>query len=351
MVHSGFQGMNTIAASWTRSLAPLKSLQRNSNGCQDSRECETVGSAWKPLAPESLSVKALELMGVKNLIDSLRRGLRRPEVRQHPIRAISRRLQWRRYWRHSADPIILNPWWRNLKIALPNTSNSSLLFYRTLSDPSLACLLQTLLYPGMTFLDVGAHIGEFTLIGAHMVGSTGRVCAIEPLPPCAESVRRNAAMNGMAHVTVFDGALCDYSGKIGFQSDHERSAGWIATGKDQVVFEAPCWTLDDFLPVAGISKVDVIKLDAGGNELAVLRGGGNALENSVLIMKLYHPDVTQERFGYRSHESVKLLLELGFQVKLMVSLDAFPISKPEDIDAHFDRLVYCHLLMATKNSR
>lgn len=291
-------------------------------------------------------------MGIKKHVDSLRRGLRRPEIRQHPIQAITRRLQWRWHWRRSpGNPIILDNWWRNLKIALPHTSNASLLFYRTNSDPTLVSLLQTLLYPGMTFLDVGAHIGEFTLIGAQMVGPEGKAIAVEPLPPCAEAIRRNVAMNGLNQVKVYDGALGDCSGKIGFQSDSERSAGWIAIQPNQVAFEAPCWTLDDFLPTVGIAKADVVKLDAGGNELAVLRGGAKALSDGrigVLVMKLYHPRITRERFAYDAHENVALLHEWGFQMKLVVRGEAFPLFRPDDIIPHFDPLVYCHLLVATK---
>ena len=292
------------------------------------------------------------MAGIKKYVDSIRRGLRRPEIRQHPIRAISRRLLWQWHWKRSPEsPILLHNWWRNLKIALPHTSNASLLFYRTHSDPGLVWLLQTLLYPGMTFLDVGAHIGEFTLIGAHMVGAEGRTISIEPLPPCAEAIRRNASMNGLSQVKVHDGALCGYTGKIGFQSDSERSAGWIASQPAQAAFEAPCWTLDDFLPSAGIGKADVVKLDAGGNELAVLRGGAKSFGNGkigVLVMKLYHPNVTRERFGYDSHESIGLLREWGFELKLMVRQDAFPLFCPEDMDAHFDSLNYSHLLVATQ---
>jgi len=291
-------------------------------------------------------------VGIKQQFDSIRRGLRRPEVRQHPIQAITRRVSWRWHWQRSPGaPILLDNWWHDLKIALPHTSNASLLYYRTHSDPSLVWLLQTLLYPRMTFLDVGAHIGEFTLIGAQMVGNEGKAIAVEPLPPCAETIRRNAAMNGMAQVSVYDGALCSYTGKIGFQSDSERSSGWIAAQPRQAAFEAPCWTLDDFLQLAKIAKVDVIKLDASGNELAVLRSGARALGDGrigVLVMKLYHPNVTRERFGYDSHESIGLLREWGFQLKLIVREDAFPIFHPKDMDVHFDPLVYSHLLMATK---
>jgi FkbM family methyltransferase len=258
---------------------------------------------------------------------------------------------WRLHWvRSPGTPVVINPWWRGLKIALPQTSNAALLFYRTHSDEGLAWLLQALLSPRMTFLDVGAHIGAFTLIGAQMVGSDGKVLAIEPLPPCAEAIRRNAAMNGMDNVKVYEGALCDYSGRIGFQSDSQRSGGWIAAKPDQVAFEAQCWTLDDFFRTAGITRVDVMKLDASGNERAALRGGIEVLRNGglgALVMKLYNPSVTRERFGYDSRESLSLLSEWGFQLKLFVGLDAFPLFCPEDADRHFNRGIYARTVVAT----
>jgi FkbM family methyltransferase len=202
----------------------------------------------------------------------------------------------------------------------------------------------------MTFLDVGAHIGEFTLVGAKMVGREGRVIAVEPLAPCAGAIRQNAALNDMSQVQVYEGALAERSGEIGFNSDAERSGGWIARNAGQAAFEAQCWSLDDFLAHAGITAVDVAKLDASGNELAVLRGAAKTLPAGrvrSLVMKLYHPDVVRERFGYDAHESVALLHQWGFALKLVVRQEAYPILRAEDVDSHYDHLVYSHLLVAT----
>ncbi len=212
-------------------------------------------------------------------------------------------------------------------------------------------VLQALLSPRMTFLDVGAHIGAFSLVGASLVGREGSVLAIEPLAPCAQAIRRNAALNALANVKVFEGALCDHSGKIGFLSDGERSSGWIATNPDRVAFESLCWSLDDFLPHAGINRAHVTKLDAGGNELLVLRGGEKTLRAGcigTLVMKLYHPNVIQERFGYDWRESLSLLRKWGFQLKVVVRQEAFPLFHPDEATCFFDNLVYSILLVANK---
>jgi FkbM family methyltransferase len=217
----------------------------------------------------------------------------------------------------------------------------------------MAWLLQALLSPGMTFLDVGAHIGEFTLIAAKMVGEQGKVIAVEPLPPCVRAIRDNAALNGMRQVEVHEGAISERSGKIGLVSDPQRSSGWIASSADKVDFEAQCWSLDDFLPHAGAKMVHVAKLDASGNELAALQGGVMHLRSGAvrtLAMKLYNPGVVQDRFGYDFHQSLELLQQWGYQLKLIVGNNAFPVVRPEDVDSHFDPLVYCHVLVAQKTN-
>ncbi len=55
-------------------------------------------------------------------------------------------------------------------------------------------------------MDIGAHIGYMTIIGAHIAGRSGTVRAIEPVPANADATRRNARINGFAHVRVVEAA-------------------------------------------------------------------------------------------------------------------------------------------------
>src|SRR5512142_2823283 len=52
-------------------------------------------------------------------------------------------------------------------------------------EPQETALLGRLLAPGMTFVDVGANWGYFTLVGAHLVGRAGRVISVEADPRAA----------------------------------------------------------------------------------------------------------------------------------------------------------------------
>src|SRR5262245_54404260 len=65
-------------------------------------------------------------------------------------------------------------------------------------EPGTRRVLTKLLRPGMTFVDVGAHVGLLTLAGARAVGPAGKVLAVEPVPLSFELLNRAIVLNGMA---------------------------------------------------------------------------------------------------------------------------------------------------------
>ena len=58
--------------------------------------------------------------------------------------------------------------------------------------------------PGDVIVDVGANIGIFTVIASKLVGSHGRVVAIEPNSESAKRLERNIALNSLNNVTVYE---------------------------------------------------------------------------------------------------------------------------------------------------
>ena len=60
--------------------------------------------------------------------------------------------------------------------------------------------LAAVLEPGMTFVDVGANEGLFTLVGASSVGDGGRVLAVEPSSREFERLGANIALNALDNV-------------------------------------------------------------------------------------------------------------------------------------------------------
>ena len=123
----------------------------------------------------------------------------------------------------------------------------------------------------MTFWDVGAHVGFFTALGARLVGEQGSVHAFEPVDENRRRLEAAVERNGCANVIVHPVALSATAGEA-FIHAHEASAMWSLAGEGEGV-PVQTETLDSIrLPAP-----DMVKIDAEGVELEVLRGGKELL--------------------------------------------------------------------------
>ena len=74
-------------------------------------------------------------------------------------------------------------------------------------EPRKLEVMERLLKPGMTFVDVGANLGYFTLLAAKLVGPEGRVIAFEPHPDNTRRLRISIAANDYDNVLVCEMAI------------------------------------------------------------------------------------------------------------------------------------------------
>jgi FkbM family methyltransferase len=146
-------------------------------------------------------------------------------------------------------------------------------------EPQETAIMCDVVLPGMTFVDVGANWGYFTLVGAFLTGPSGRVVAIEADPAAAAAVRANAAANGFETVEVINVAATDSSRELRFrhyEAAHARTAGNYGLAEtargDRADTVVAGRSLDDILDEAGVDHVDVLKMDIEGGEAAALRG-------------------------------------------------------------------------------
>ena len=150
-------------------------------------------------------------------------------------------------------------------------------------EPFTRGLCMDSLESGMVFLDIGAHVGLYTLPAAGRVGKTGRVIAFEPHPSNRGLLEENIARNEIENVTVVPAAVSDTPGQLDLQissfntGDHRlyrgRSAG-VKTVRTDVV------SIDDWLESAGLEKIDMVKMDVQGAEANVLKGMRRTLASS-----------------------------------------------------------------------
>ncbi len=73
--------------------------------------------------------------------------------------------------------------------------------------------------PGMTVYDLGANVGFYSLLASRLVGPTGRVIAVEPLPRNIAYLQRHVVANAATNVTIVQGAVSDAPGIGHFTDD------------------------------------------------------------------------------------------------------------------------------------
>jgi FkbM family methyltransferase len=144
-------------------------------------------------------------------------------------------------------------------------------------------LLQRLLRPGMTVMDVGANYGHYTLIAAQGVGSAGNVIAVEPSPVAFDELCANVRLNALDDIVeLLPFALGARPGAAKLYHDARRgghhslaAANVREPGPETVV---PVHTLDE---VCGelARPLDLLKLDTQGSEAAILAGGRRVLSH------------------------------------------------------------------------
>jgi FkbM family methyltransferase len=149
---------------------------------------------------------------------------------------------------------------------------------------------------GRVFMDVGAHIGYFTLKAAVRVGKTGRVVAFEPNPETLALLRGNIEASQAQNVTVEPIACTDREQTLTLfaapiantgASSLSRTNADVSIGEPPRPFTVRGRPIDDVLRELNLTRLDAIKIDVEGAEVYVLRG-------AVDTLKRFHPKVIME---------------------------------------------------------
>ena len=142
-------------------------------------------------------------------------------------------------------------------------------------------VVEKLLTPGMVFLDLGANIGQYSLVASRGVGPSGQVHSFEPDPETFRWLTRNVRRNHLQNISLNQVALFDAAGKKELYLATPQDTGsnsfampWTFSGE---TCEVACTTLDEYLRERRIERVDVVKVDVEGSELPALIGGTDIL--------------------------------------------------------------------------
>lgn len=185
-------------------------------------------------------------------------------------------------------------------------------------EPEVEGFIKQFLKPGMCFFDVGANIGQYTLIGSKYVGINGQMHSFEPAPKMFERLITNVKINQLSNVTLNNTALSDYNGYADLKICNDNAYNSIGNSPmmDVInVIKVKCTTLDEYVKLNFIEHIDLIKIDAEGAELNILKGATNIISRpyAPIIICEYNPN-TSVGFDYKPNHLKNYLHSFGYEV-------------------------------------
>jgi len=180
-------------------------------------------------------------------------------------------------------------------------------------DPHILDKIYQYVKPGTVVLDIGAHIGTFTIAMAKIVGKNGTVYAFEPQKKIFRELNQNCALNDVRNVVCHRIALGDQQQIIEMDKTFSENEGSTNIGHGGDVVEMR--TIDSF----HFKNVSFIKMDVERTEEQVLDGMVNTLQNNrpVIVIELQGgflwetaPSHIREKILHSMHK----LQALGYEV-------------------------------------
>jgi FkbM family methyltransferase len=141
-------------------------------------------------------------------------------------------------------------------------------------------------------VDAGSLFGDTAVAFATAVGEEGRVYAFDPLASHSEIVLHNIAQNGLDdRIRFFPVGLGAFPNEVPGPVKQEKivNPGFSLYGAAEST-NIPIRTVDDLVAAGDIARVDFLKMDIEGSELAALQGAERTLREfkPKLAISVYH---------------------------------------------------------------
>jgi FkbM family methyltransferase len=165
--------------------------------------------------------------------------------------------------------------------------------------------VRQLLQKGQKAIDIGANYGIFTLTIAKTVGAEGKVWAFEPTSTTAALLTESIKTNQWQHIIVDQSALSDHEGsaKLALNENTELNE-LIREDQPAGSFETvKLTTLDSAMNNHGWGDIDFIKIDAEGEEEAIIRGG----------QRFFHTESPLVQYEIKASQNLNLRLTQAFK--------------------------------------
>jgi FkbM family methyltransferase len=241
---------------------------------------------------------------------------------EHPTPALEQRLAlWKTFKAHMLRIPVRMRWYDGIKLGLMLGNDLSRCVYVCGSyEPNEFNYLASYLKPGMVVVDAGANEGLYTLFASRRVGGAGLVLAVEPSPRELVCLQNNIARNRMTNIRVVPVALSDRTGCAMLKLAENEHAGQNTLGEfvydiqSAGTHEVEQRPLDIVLAQANVSRVDLIKADIEGAELALLMGARETLRRHRPTLLCEMHGTTLKHQSARAATMLEVLDDFGYRL-------------------------------------
>ena len=217
----------------------------------------------------------------------------------------------------SRKPVIIDQGW--IKLELTDRDDEQMIQYILKGRYWHKCdenVFRRFLKTGDVVIDIGANVGFVTLELALIVGSKGKVVAIEPSKRTFAQLLRTLQLNEAVSVVPINLACSSFKGEGDLYSIGPSSGlktmrkpnNSAVNSKEPILVD----TLDDILGRLELGRADFIKIDVEGHEAEVLKG-------AIHTLSAFRPIVYFEvstTYGQQAYEAWALLNSLGYSLDI-----------------------------------
>jgi FkbM family methyltransferase len=221
---------------------------------------------------------------------------------------------WKRYWRPALDAIfkgrsvIFENAGLKWKVDIDVTSGDGI---GPQHEDSVEQVLLSLIPRGGVFLDVGAHVGHYSLRASKIAKE---VLAVEAHPETAKRLRENIALNEIYNITVYEIAAWDEGISLSMVSPNDsvrdgsmRIVDEVDSAQNRTAWIVQGRPLD--IPLRNVTRIDVIKLDVEGADLHALRGMRELIAKHRPVMFIEDHSIYDY---YKKEDLAQLITDLGY---------------------------------------
>ncbi len=187
----------------------------------------------------------------------------------------------------------------------------------------------------MTVFDVGANIGELTIMFARFADE-GQVHAFEASGAAFEHLTQICRATGRSNIVLNQAAVMDHEGVASLYVYDAEHSSWNSLARRPLenygitltaiaTEEVKAITIDTYCEKMGVKTIDLLKVDVEGAEYQVLLGARRMLEAKSVRCIVFEFGQTTFDMGNDPNDIQTYLEQLGYAVRNIIKSDpVFP---------------------------